>query len=180
MTLFILEWLVLALMDLGATLLNHRTTSDGDMHRHVDTSDFLRCTWVGTAIRTAQWTRRRARDLRAALVGTVLTTETLCLHLRPRHGVAAATRLLLPIRPIVNGTLAYGIGLFLIFRFTPTWVLLLWVRTAVRVIGWQRAAIRVVRHIPTWPRRALRSAPLVLHAIMLAAAITFTDRKSVV
>ena len=175
MILFTLEWLVLVLMDLGATLLNHRTTSDGDSNRHSDASDFQRCTWVGTAVRAARWASRRARDVRAALVGALLTTETLCRHIRLHHGVAAATRLLLSIRPTVNGTLACGIGHFLIFRFTPTWALLLWVRTAVTVIGWQRAAVRVVRRIPTWPRRVLQSAPLVLNAIMLAAVITFTN-----
>eukprot|EP00966_Prymnesium_polylepis_P068969 1602305-Prymnesium_polylepis.1 len=62
-------------MDLGATLLNHRTTSDGDVNRYVDASDFLRCTWVGTAVRAARWMSRRARDVRAAFVGTLLTTE---------------------------------------------------------------------------------------------------------
>ena len=183
-----LEWLVLLLMDRGAILLNYRSTTDGSLSFARASSDFCRGTWTGMAVRSFCWIRRRLRDAHAHLQ----VTASRLLRLRISGGRLICSYL---VRAMLAADTARGDHLFdccwtlvvalvsggpasvgaacrlLIFRTTPTWLLISLFRASVRWAGLRRAAIRFTRLI-------LRTAPWLLLAARLALAIAVHGRAS--
>ena len=171
LSVLLVKWIIVSLMDLGALRLNYRTTLAGDVPRARLTSDFLRGTWRGTwcaARRAARraWAgiraNRRLLDKRLAtvLVNTLATIVTLAWHARWQHVTLIGRRFSVQ-----------RASLYVLLRFAPIWILLPAVRCcfALRRVG--RAATRSIRLLMGLPHRVWRARSYPLRTAVLFAVL---------
>ena len=192
----LLEWSVLALMDLGALFINCRTTSAGDAHGpdgrgRWRPSEFQRWTtrraWCSLLFRLQQIRRNVRRGfslvipaINTLLVAAVLSIETVAHNLRPHHWRCLWRLCADVVRRGWCASLDLGwarrICFSVLLRCAPLRFSLFLIRCAFAISSWRLAVLRVVRYLLS--RRARHDLSHLMRTARLALVLSFGFLRS--